>query len=158
MKKPPHYELKRINSDRGENEVEIVSVVHPPWQARMTRREMLGASFGSAALLTILMGGGCSKNEQTVTTLEEKNCGEALAHRDAIKALAISPDGKRLASGSNDSTIKLWQLPSGALTNTLTKHTKAVQALAFSPDGKILASADANQTIRLWNMSDGVVA
>jgi WD40 repeat protein len=76
-------------------------------------------------------------------------------HRDTIYALALSPGGKVLATGSYDQQIKLWNSETGAELKTLRGHNGAVFALAFRPDGKILASASADRTIKLWDTTTG---
>ncbi|MEQ1860633.1 MAG: c-type cytochrome domain-containing protein [Chthoniobacteraceae bacterium] len=76
-------------------------------------------------------------------------------HRDTIYALALSPDGKTLASGSYDQQIKLWDPATGAEKKTLRGHNGAVFGLAFRPDGKILASASADRTVKLWDAATG---
>lgn len=76
-------------------------------------------------------------------------------HSDWVQALAISPDGQVLVSGSFDKTIKLWRLATGELMQTLSKHTKGVLCLAISPDGKTLASGSFDETIMLWRLETG---
>jgi WD40 repeat protein len=76
-------------------------------------------------------------------------------HTDWVDSLAISPDGKILASCSRDKTIRLWSLPDGNHLKTLTGRTNWVDSLAISPDGKILVSASYDQTIRLWSLPNG---
>ena len=72
-------------------------------------------------------------------------------HTGWVQALAFSPDGALLASGSHDQTIRLWDRQTGQCLKTLRGHTGCIQALAFSPDGATLASGSHDHTIRLWN-------
>ncbi|MEZ4658591.1 MAG: WD40 repeat domain-containing protein [Caldilineaceae bacterium] len=77
-------------------------------------------------------------------------------HSGPVASLAFDPqNGQRLASGSNDATIKIWDVGSGQVTTTLAGHTDTVSALAFSPNGALLASGAADTTIRLWNAQTG---
>lgn len=78
-------------------------------------------------------------------------------HSSYVSAIAISPKGHLLASGSYDQTIKLWSLPDGALLNTLTGHTGAVWSVAIGPDGRLLASASLDGTIKLWSLPGGTL-
>lgn len=76
-------------------------------------------------------------------------------HADIVLSLALSPDGKTLATSSSDSTVKLWDFGNGKVLETLKDHKKPVYSVAFSPDGKYLASGSQDTTIRLWNPKDG---
>ena len=65
--------------------------------------------------------------------------------------LAFSLDGHRLASASNDQTVRLWNPDTGQpIRAPLTGHSAAVLGVGFSPDGHRLASASSDQTVRLW--------
>ncbi len=76
-------------------------------------------------------------------------------HQDAIYGMALSPNGKVLATGSYDQKIKLWNLETGQEAKTLSGHNGCVYDLAFRPDGKILASASADRTVKLWDVESG---
>jgi WD40 repeat protein len=96
---------------------------------------------------------------QNLTNPEFKNhpCNRLLGtlsgHTWAVLAVAFSPDGQILASGSDDNTIKLWDVNTGQLISTLVGHSWSVVALAFTPDGETLISASWDQTIKLWRVS-----
>ncbi|MCL1463018.1 WD40 repeat domain-containing protein, partial [Argonema galeatum] len=74
-------------------------------------------------------------------------------HSNLVWSVAFSPDGQTLASGSDDKTIKLWDIRSGQLKTTLTGHSDDVNSVAFSPDGQTLASGSDDKTIKLWRIS-----
>lgn len=112
----------------------------------LSRRGFLAAAATAAAAT---LHGGRLEGPSQIAAQEEVQCDNVFAHTDGINALAISPDGKLLASGSGDKTIKLWSLPEGALIKTLKGHTDSVLVLAISPDGKRLASGSADKTICL---------
>ncbi|MFO0950296.1 MAG: sigma-70 family RNA polymerase sigma factor [Isosphaeraceae bacterium] len=76
-------------------------------------------------------------------------------HEDEITCLALAPDGKTLASGSVDATVKLWDLESFRERATLRGHSAPVVGLSFSPDGGLLASTDEGQTLKVWDAASG---
>lgn len=78
-------------------------------------------------------------------------------HSSYVRSVAISPDGRLLASGSDDMTVKLWSLPGGTLLKTLTGHTSWVWSVAIGPDGRLLTSGSLDGTVRLWSLPDGAL-
>jgi WD40 repeat protein len=73
-----------------------------------------------------------------------------------VNGVAISPDGKRIASAHQDSTVKMWDVATGQQTFTTSGHTRAVWSVAFSPDGKRIASASEDRTVKLWDSATGL--
>ena len=71
-------------------------------------------------------------------------------HGDAVNSVCFSPDGCRLASGSNDETVRLWDVETGVCVKTLEGHGDWVFSVCFSPDGRRLASGSDDSTVRLW--------
>ncbi|MEH2198225.1 WD40 repeat domain-containing protein, partial [Nostoc sp.] len=76
-------------------------------------------------------------------------------HSSSVNSVVFSPDGKTLASGSYDKTIKLWDVSTGKAIKTLTGHSGLVYSVVFNPDGKTLASGSDDKTIKLWDVSTG---
>ena len=82
--------------------------------------------------------------------LEQRGAGHA---NSDLTPLAISPDGKILASATHKSEIVLWEVSTGTVIRQLQGHSKAITALAFSPDGKRLLSGSQDCTLLLWDIA-----
>ena len=75
-------------------------------------------------------------------------------HTAWLRSVAFSPDGKTLASGGEDRTVKLWDVATKQDISTL-PHGSRVNSAAFSPDGKTLASGSVDATVKLWDVTTG---
>lgn len=79
----------------------------------------------------------------------------AKAHTDEVWFCAFSPDGRRLASASKDSSVMIWSVPEGALVYALKEHAAGVVHLAWSPDGQTLLTCSLDSRARLWDLRTG---
>ncbi|EAZ90378.1 WD40 repeat domain-containing protein [Crocosphaera chwakensis] len=73
-------------------------------------------------------------------------------HSLAVGAVAVTPDGKKLISGSCDGTIKVWDLATGNLENTLKNHSYSINILAVTTDSKKVISGSRDQTLKIWDL------
>lgn len=117
---------------------------------KWTRRAISLFVFFVSMLL--FQSASCSDNQSDNQNTSSFICSLS-GHTDEVFCLAFSPNGKTLASGSKDETIKIWDLPSGEERTTLSGHKGMVVSLAFSPDGQTLASGSTDCTVRLWDIA-----
>lgn len=79
-----------------------------------------------------------------------------LAHEGKVNAIAFSPDGRIMATGNTDRTVRLWDTTTHQQIGApLSGHTRHVNTVAFAPDGRTLASGGDDYTVRLWDIDSG---
>jgi WD40 repeat protein len=114
--------------------------------------------LGLAALISV-SATSCLRNTveyKSATTRGDKpQLVLETGHADRVRSVAFSSDGKILASGSLDDTVKLWSVANGSELCTLRGHTDGILSVAFSPDDRTLASGGGN-TITLWDITTRV--
>jgi WD40 repeat protein/serine/threonine protein kinase len=76
-------------------------------------------------------------------------------HTDAVASVAFSPDGKTAISGSDDTTLRLWDVATHQTIRTFEGHQAGVTSVAFSPDGKTVISGSTDKTMILWDVATG---
>ncbi|BAZ38650.1 WD-40 repeat protein [Calothrix sp. NIES-4101] len=108
------------------------------------------SSFASIPSPLNVIANTPNKNISPVKTLS--------GHTAPVRAIAISANEQILASGSDDTTIKLWNPQTGALLRTLTGHSDRIKSIMITPEGKTLISSSYDGTIKLWNLGTGTVS
>ena len=107
-----------------------------------------GASVAPTRPSGLLVAAG-----ETISDID--NIIDALDRQAPVSAIAFSPDGRLIVSGSEDHMVRVWQLQTGRLLRRLDGHASVVTAVAFSPDGSAIASASNDRTVRLWDVRSG---
>ena len=77
-------------------------------------------------------------------------------HEGSVIAVAVTPDGKRIVSGSSDNNLKVWGLESGQCLATFGGHTNSIHAIAVTPDGKKIVSSSYDKTLKVWDLESGL--
>src|SRR5262249_5016433 len=119
--------------------------VWPHWKSPMSK---FCSALAADALFSLLALIPATTNAADSNPLSLKDAGW-------VGAVALSADGKTLASGGSDRTVRLRDLPGGAVRVVCKGHTDAVCAVAFDPAGKVLATGSHDQTAKLWDPATG---
>ncbi|MFG3818212.1 WD40 domain-containing protein, partial [Limnothrix redekei] len=115
---------------------------------KLKKLEGSKGSFGELAAT-----GPVDAVSNALAQIQEKN--QLQGHSNTVNSVSWSPDGKTLATGSDDQTVKLWNVASGQEIATLQGHSNTVNSVSWSPDGKTLATGSDDQTVKLWNVASG---
>jgi WD40 repeat protein/serine/threonine protein kinase/tetratricopeptide (TPR) repeat protein len=78
--------------------------------------------------------------------------GPLVGHDDRINSIAVSPDGRYLVSGSDDETVRIWDLATGGEAKVLGRHEGRVYSVAYSPDGTRVASHGEDEVVKIWDV------
>ena len=112
-------------------------------------------SIGLVGIVLALSGSISPVVGQQASSRQASQRAILQGHTRMVYAVAFSPDGKTLASGSADTTIKLWDVATGQERAALKGHTNVAEGVCFSPDGQRLASVGKDQTVRVWDAQSG---
>lgn len=153
--------LLKINiQERYQSADEVIEDLAQKKPVNNNKRNLL---FVGAAILILGIGGGVywrvrqpqlSKDTSITSAANNTDLLNSLnGHSDVIASIAISPDGKTLASASWDMTLQLWNLENGKNTGIIEKDSGRLNTVAISPDGKTVAVGSGRNTIKLWDLS-----
>ena len=88
--------------------------------------------------------------------METGECLKVLkGHTNRVTCLFLSADGRRVVSGSNDATLRIWDIETGECLNVLKGHTSRVHSLVQSADGRRVVSGSNDATLRIWDIETG---
>jgi WD40 repeat protein len=126
----------------------------PRFQETPVRWRCLGNSFAIHPKGHITATAGES-DISSVSVTDEYSTTFFEGHEQIVQSVTFSPDGLLLASGSDDKTIRLWEMASGKQLAVIRGHETGIQVLSFSRDSAWLSSGDANGEVRLWDATTG---
>jgi WD40 repeat protein len=120
------------------------------------------AHFNADATRLVTSGGDPASEDSKQARVWDARTGRLLAtlvgHTQSVDAVAVSPDGSKVATGGWDRSVRIWNATTGALEHALAGHVAAISELRFSPDGRWLFSGSRDLTVRKWDARTGAAA
>ena len=119
------------------------------------------ADGDAAGALSIIIGSQQPPfTQDALTVFQEARAADAqmaalTGHTDWLMSVGVSPDGRRIVTGSSDNSARIWDAATGRLVRVLGGHTDRVRSVTFSPDGRVVATASYDKTVRLWDAERG---
>ncbi|MBD2041468.1 WD40 repeat domain-containing protein [Microcoleus sp. FACHB-672] len=119
--------------------------------------QTLGEKVTKNNVQSVLRGRTTQRKPVLETVLESISGSESIRDHShtRIASVALCPQSQKIACGSGDGTIKLWDVNTDCCLNTFQGHTDVVSSIAFSSDGKTLVSGSFDETIKLWDVNIG---
>ena len=137
-------EQREEEVEQREEEVELRKAERKAWWQRHKSKFAIALAVIALSVTGLLIYLNWDYSLKTLT-----------GHSDYVYSVAVSPDGKYLASGSLDETLIIWDAKSGQCLKTLKGHSIYVFSVCWSPDGKYLASGSDDHTVIIWDANSG---
>lgn len=144
----------QAEKQRAEAERRISESLHLAAQSVVERDQSYDASL-LLGVEAVKLDENFQARNNLYTALDTQLLTTLRGHTNAVSTVAFNPDGKTLATGGLDNTIRLWNVATGKPLGSSLMGQSAISSVAFSPDGKILASGSAEGIIRLWDLTSG---
>jgi WD40 repeat protein len=133
-------------------------MISGPFTMEGGAQSMMWTPDGTAVAVASGRPGGLDSRDQSLRlwdAVSGRDLGLEFRHRDDIRSMAFSEDGRWIGTGSEDYEARIWDRRTGREAGQAMRHNGWVVAMAFSPDGKILATGSSDGFLRLWRVPDG---